>query len=209
MVNSKTSKPRNSHRIRTIGDLKHYMETYALSPEMLARKISLSNMTIRRMLERKPGTEISEKYWPLFDQLLASEPEATDSYLGQAPTNLFADFDSLTQDLEKAGMEEQDIERVEENVHSKMEDEPIGNGLKSSIKVLLKTLSAPKIPMSSRAIAVGALLYFLNPMDLIPDALPGVGYLDDLSVASVAISAIVKKSKATNEDRIKTIKQKK
>lgn len=209
MASSKKPTPIAPYQIRTIGDVKHYMEANKLSPESLASKVSISNMTIRRMLDRKSNEKISEKYWPLFDRLLANEPDATDAHLLQISANLFTDFDSLTQDLERAGLEEQDVEKVEKDVHSKMKSEPIGSGLKNSLKILLKTLSGSKIPMSSRAIALGALLYFLNPVDLIPDALPGVGYLDDMAVATVAISAIVRKSKESNPDIKNSAKQKK
>ncbi len=37
---------------------------------------------------------------------------------------------------------------------------------------------------------VMALLYILNPMDLVPDFIPGVGYIDDLAVLSVGMGWI-------------------
>lgn len=39
----------------------------------------------------------------------------------------------------------------------------------------------------SLALAVAAALYFLSPSDLIPDALPGVGHLDDMLVIALAL----------------------
>ena len=39
----------------------------------------------------------------------------------------------------------------------------------------------------SLAIAVAAALYFLSPSDLIPDALPGVGHLDDVLIMALAL----------------------
>lgn len=38
-----------------------------------------------------------------------------------------------------------------------------------------------------KAVAVSALLYFITPIDAIPDIAPVVGYLDDLGVALAAI----------------------
>ncbi|MCP5557130.1 MAG: DUF1232 domain-containing protein [Verrucomicrobiaceae bacterium] len=35
-----------------------------------------------------------------------------------------------------------------------------------------------------------ALLYFLNPLDLIPDAVPGFGYLDDATVIAFCMKLI-------------------
>jgi len=40
---------------------------------------------------------------------------------------------------------------------------------------------------SSRAIILGALLYFVLPTDATPDFLPGIGYLDDTVVLGLVI----------------------
>ncbi|MDP6543421.1 MAG: YkvA family protein [Phycisphaerae bacterium] len=40
------------------------------------------------------------------------------------------------------------------------------------------------------AIALGAIIYFVNPFDAIPDFIPGVGYLDDALVIGVAVKSI-------------------
>ena len=42
---------------------------------------------------------------------------------------------------------------------------------------------------------MGALLYLLNPFDLIPDHIPVVGYLDDLGVMTLAIGEIVRRER--------------
>jgi len=39
-----------------------------------------------------------------------------------------------------------------------------------------------EIPMGSIIAIISALIYFLSPVDLIPDVIPGVGYLDDGAV---------------------------
>lgn len=39
----------------------------------------------------------------------------------------------------------------------------------------------------SLGVAVAAALYFLSPSDLIPDALPGIGHLDDVLVMALAL----------------------
>ena len=46
------------------------------------------------------------------------------------------------------------------------------------------------IPWASIAMAIGALVYFLSPVDLIPDFIPVIGYLDDAMVVALAIKAI-------------------
>ncbi|HEY1373707.1 MAG TPA: YkvA family protein [Candidatus Binatia bacterium] len=41
----------------------------------------------------------------------------------------------------------------------------------------------------SLVLLVGALLYFLMPIDAIPDFIPGVGFLDDAGVIAMALAA--------------------
>lgn len=43
----------------------------------------------------------------------------------------------------------------------------------------------PEIPWFTIGTVVVALLYLLNPFDLIPDFIPGLGYIDDLSVLAL------------------------
>lgn len=47
-----------------------------------------------------------------------------------------------------------------------------------------------ELPKTTMLAAVGAVIYFVNPIDLIPDVIPGVGYLDDISVLFFVVKAI-------------------
>ncbi len=38
------------------------------------------------------------------------------------------------------------------------------------------------VPWRTLVVASAAVLYFVNPLDVIPDQLPGIGYLDDATV---------------------------
>lgn len=45
-------------------------------------------------------------------------------------------------------------------------------------------------PPKAKAVIVGALGYFILPIDLIPDFLPGIGYSDDMSVLVIALGTV-------------------
>ncbi len=47
-----------------------------------------------------------------------------------------------------------------------------------------------KADWSKRGPAALALLYFISPLDFIPDALPGVGFIDDAFVIAAAIKLL-------------------
>ena len=44
----------------------------------------------------------------------------------------------------------------------------------------------PEVPWFTIATIVLSLLYLLNPLDLIPDFIPGIGYIDDLAILAIA-----------------------
>lgn len=46
-----------------------------------------------------------------------------------------------------------------------------------------------KLPWLTLASFAGAVLYFLNPFDLVPDFLFGIGFLDDATVAALVVKA--------------------
>ena len=46
------------------------------------------------------------------------------------------------------------------------------------------------IPWTTIVAAAAAVIYFVNPIDLIPDPLPGIGYADDATVVLFVLAAI-------------------
>ncbi|OEY66257.1 YkvA family protein [Marinobacter sp. X15-166B] len=46
------------------------------------------------------------------------------------------------------------------------------------------------VPWKAIAAVAGALLYLLNPLDLIPDLIPGFGLLDDAGVVAVCLTLV-------------------
>ncbi len=59
------------------------------------------------------------------------------------------------------------------------------------VLLLFYTLQKKEIPLKTKATIAGALGYFILPIDLIPDVLLGVGYVDDLGVLSAALYQVV------------------
>ncbi|MCC3409837.1 MAG: DUF1232 domain-containing protein [Microcoleus sp. PH2017_10_PVI_O_A] len=55
---------------------------------------------------------------------------------------------------------------------------------------LYYTAQNPKVPAWAKTVVVGALTYFISPVDAIPDILVGVGFTDDLGVLLAAIATV-------------------
>lgn len=60
------------------------------------------------------------------------------------------------------------------------------------VLALLRFMTDPEVHWGKKALAVGALLYFIIPLDTIPDFAPVVGYLDDLGVIALVITYLGK-----------------
>jgi uncharacterized membrane protein YkvA (DUF1232 family) len=58
--------------------------------------------------------------------------------------------------------------------------------------ILLKRLFGdPRVPRKSKLILGATIVYLVSPIDVVPDFLPGVGQLDDLVVALLALHSIL------------------
>jgi len=56
--------------------------------------------------------------------------------------------------------------------------------------LLYYTLQKDNVPLKARAVIVGALGYFIMPIDVIPDFLPIIGYTDDLGALMMALATV-------------------
>lgn len=56
--------------------------------------------------------------------------------------------------------------------------------------VLHYAFVTPNTPGWAKVVIVGALAYFICPIDLTPDTLPIIGFLDDLAILTTAIHAV-------------------
>ncbi len=64
--------------------------------------------------------------------------------------------------------------------------------LKSEIHSLYLAARDPRTPWYAKALAAFIIGYALSPVDLIPDFIPVVGYLDDLIIVPAGITLLIK-----------------
>lgn len=72
------------------------------------------------------------------------------------------------------------------------------NSVKSDLKTLLSMLKANAkgeysgVSKTTLLLSAGAVIYFVNPLDAIPDILPATGLLDDATVIGIVITSVKK-----------------
>lgn len=95
----------------------------------------------------------------------------------------------LLEDIDKT---EIFLEKVEEKLR---EVKGIGKGL-TKIPVMIQLIRSyikkeyTDIPIGSIIGITGALIYFFSPVDLIPDIIPVIGLLDDMTVIGIALKLV-------------------
>jgi uncharacterized membrane protein YkvA (DUF1232 family) len=64
--------------------------------------------------------------------------------------------------------------------------------LRSEVYALYLASKHPKTPWYAKAFAIFIIGYALSPIDLIPDFVPVIGYIDDLVLVPAGISLLIK-----------------
>ena len=64
--------------------------------------------------------------------------------------------------------------------------------IKTDVIAIYLAARDPRVPWYAKALAFGVAGYALSPIDLIPDFVPLLGYLDDVIIVPLGILAVVK-----------------
>ena len=64
--------------------------------------------------------------------------------------------------------------------------------LLSHVRLSLRLLRDPEVPVGLKALPIASVLYLVSPLDFLPDILPVVGQLDDFTVLLVGLEAFLK-----------------
>lgn len=196
----------------TYGELFDVLDEAGLSPEAASLLFSVSNMTLRRWRARPGADALPDKYDRAFKPVverLAAEGRLSSRAAGSAlalrqgedfratlrrlgfPDDLMtkgpADQRALVEGLKNVGAvagRREDVDRGEKRL---LDFQRMGARWKERVGGLMKVLAARELSAKDKLVAYGALFYLLTPLDLIPDALPGIGYLDDFVILGIAL----------------------
>lgn len=63
------------------------------------------------------------------------------------------------------------------------------NELRNEVHAMYFACRDPRVPWLAKVLAAGVVAYAFSPIDLIPDFIPVLGYLDDIVIIPIAILA--------------------
>lgn len=85
----------------------------------------------------------------------------------------------------KGRQAEQDAERVETDLFEKLRKVRVQ--FEGEVLALYRFMCDPAAPAAAKGVAVAALLYFVMPIDVVPDWIPMLGFTDDAAVIAAAV----------------------
>ena len=198
------------------------MEEAELSPEELARRLEISNMTVRRWMKKPLGEEMPVLYEKALRdaiyQLVVEEllPTGSKSFQLAVKIGQRASFeavikglgfntapqdkpgfapDRLLAGLSQIGAQESQQAEVQLNRKKILNFSRMGAEWKERITPLLRVIRSQRLSRVDKLVAYGALFYLICPLDLIPDNVPVFGLMDDFCVLGFAAEHYVKKHK--------------
>lgn len=87
--------------------------------------------------------------------------------------------------------EDKTVDDVDESLLMKMNKGPIKK-VWNHVLTLWQTVNNPKTDKTIKALSIGALIYLISPLDVIPDVIPILGLTDDASLIVYAMTQIHK-----------------
>jgi len=188
------------------------LERAGLSPEKAAQELGISGMTLRRWRDKPRHEALPEMYRsamePLLHRLVGEgilHPEDPDAVVAFAhPAEPFQrtlqelgiTLEALgspgksrgivTKGLACIGKNENRQEQVRSSGKMLTRFKAMGQEWRGRIEDLTLALRSKEITALDKLVAFGALFYLICPFDLIPDAIPVIGYTDDFIVLGIA-----------------------
>jgi uncharacterized membrane protein YkvA (DUF1232 family) len=108
-----------------------------------------------------------------------------EDYYNKNNVSELEEFDAL--DFGGESETDDKIKYVEENLWEKLERVGKKISFAKDILALVKYMRDPLVSWHRKAIVVAGLVYFITPIDTIPDIVPLIGYLDDLGVITAVL----------------------
>lgn len=101
-------------------------------------------------------------------------------------------YEKIQDELNNSKYTEEDIEKIlkeEVKVYEKIKGTPLERVLED-IKAMYELIKDPKAALKAKVISIITILYIINPMDVIADAIPAFGLIDDAGLVMIAVNNI-------------------
>tara|TARA_B100001248_G_C27399360_1_gene468690 strand:- start:5179 stop:5517 length:339 start_codon:yes stop_codon:yes gene_type:complete len=96
------------------------------------------------------------------------------------------------EELEKIGSAKGAKEKVDKDFHKYKEKNRSRIAFINELESLYDYLTSGKVSTKHKAIIIGTLIYFINPLDVVPDITPILGFADDFALVTFVFKYLAK-----------------
>ena len=99
-------------------------------------------------------------------------------------------------DAEKLLKDDEKMEKFLQKLEKKLKVIPVAGDTLAIVPTMVSLLKNyikkeyTEIPLGSIIAIISALLYFVSPIDIIPDAIPGIGHVDDAGIILACLKLV-------------------
>ena len=176
----------------SVGDLKKYLIQNALSPERFAKGVKLSHMTIRRWLEKDETAVLPSKYTPALRPVFRNTSPSVKRSVTEAFQN--QSISALMEEIENTGQNFRAIKKLETTVRQKLRKTSLDQSPDKILQLycgeLIEALESSDRSSRVKAIAAGALLYFVDSSESQVKESQLIDYLGHFTILSLALNEI-------------------
>lgn len=117
-------------------------------------------------------------------------------------------------EAEKLLNDKDKLEEFLQKLEKKLKTIPVAGNALSSLPIMVSLIKSyiqkeyTEIPLGTIIAIISASIYFLSPVDLIPDIVPGIGYIDDAAVVAACLALVgsdIEEYKKWREDNKKNL----
>lgn len=161
--------------------------THAVLLALADGKMSVKEQVLIRSYFDLISLDSASKMQKLIDRYGAEDFDVRDFFLSNR-----TDQDVLDDSLEMLNeFSKGNVADIDEGLLMKMRRGPIKK-IWNQVIALWDKVRDPKTDKGLKALAVGALIYLISPLDVIPDVIPVLGLTDDVGILAYAFSMLSK-----------------
>jgi uncharacterized membrane protein YkvA (DUF1232 family)/tellurite resistance protein len=164
--------------------------THAVLLALVDKEFSLSEQVLIRSYFDLLSLDSASKMQGFIDKYGKEEFDVRDFFISNR-----TDQDILDESIDMLNdFSNGNIDDIDESLLMKMKRGPIKKIWDQVIK-LWDIVRDPKTDKAIKALGIGALLYLISPLDVIPDAIPILGLTDDVGVITYVLTQLSKQRK--------------
>lgn len=106
-------------------------------------------------------------------------------------------YDKLFEQASDKNKQKDFYKKLRKKVHDYVDEHPNSKYTEYLLVIpdffhlLCRLMGDSRVPLKNKALIAGAITYFVSPIDIITDLIPGVGFIDDIYITTYVLKSLL------------------